>query len=189
MRRILVPLLLLVLAVAGQPAPAAGAKEGAPGTNVEMPFLIAPMSKDGKLLGYAYISSKLVTSSPSASIAVREKLAFIQDAFVRDVNAESICRADDPRAVDTALLNARLVDAAKRIVGGDKVVRMVFVAVQFAPLHPSESTVNLPPPSEGAPGANTAAPATAQDQNKTQTGTAAAASSPATSKPAQGAAH
>ena len=72
MRRILVPLLLLAFVV--QPAPAAGAKEGAPGTNVEMPFLMAPMSKDGKLLGYTYITSKLVASSQSAAINVREKL-------------------------------------------------------------------------------------------------------------------
>ena len=184
MHRILVPLLLLVLAVAGQPALAAGAKEGAPGTNVEMPFLIAPMSKDGKLLGYAYISSKMVATSPSASIAVREKLAFIQDAFVRDVNAEPICKADDPRAVDTALLNSRLVAIARRVVGSDKVVSMVFTAVQFAPLHPSESTVNLAAPIGEAPGAS---PAPAQ--NKTQTGAAAVASSPATSKPAQDAKH
>jgi hypothetical protein len=187
MRRILVSFLLFILAVAGQPALAAGAKEGAPGTNVEMPFLIAPMSKDGKLLGYAYISSKMVTTSPAASIGVREKLAFIQDAFVRDVNAEPICTADDPRAVDTALLNARLVAAAGRIVGSDKVVRMAFIAIQFAPLHPSESTVNLATPSEEAAAASAAAPA--QDQNKTQTGAAAVASSPATSKPAQGASH
>ena len=184
MRRILVPLLLLVLAVAGQPAPAAGAKEDAPGTNVEMPFLIAPMSKDGKLLGYAYISSKIVTSSPSASIGVREKLAFIQDAFVRDVNAEPICRPDDPRAVDTALLNARLVAAARRIAGSDKVVSMVFIAIQFAPLHPGESTLNSAPTSENAPGASPA-----PDSNKAQTGAAAVASSPATSKPAQDAKH
>jgi hypothetical protein len=186
MRRIFVSLLLLVLAVSGQPAPAAGAKAGAPGTNVEMPFLIAPMSKDGKLLGYAYISSKMVTSSPSASIAVREKLAFIQDAFVRDVNAEPISKADDPRAVDTALLNTRLVAAARRIVGSDKVVSMVFIVVQFAPLHPGETTPNPAPPPESA-GTGDAAPV--QDRNKGQTDASAAASSPATSKPVQDATH
>jgi hypothetical protein len=166
MRRIFLPLLLLVLAVAGQPALAAGAKAGAPGTNVEMPFLIAPMSKDGKLLGYAYISSKMVTSSPGAAIAVRKKLAFIQDAYVRDVNAQPVSKADDPRAVDETLLNARLVDAAKRIVGSDKVVRMIFVVVQFTPLHPGETTPILSPPPDGA-----------------------AAVAPATSEPAQHATH
>ena len=187
MRRIFIPLLLLVMAAAGQPAHAAGAKEGAPGTNVEMPFLIAPMSKDGKLLGYAYISSKMVASSPAAAIGVREKLAFIQDAFVRDVNAEPVSKADDPTAVDETLLNARLIAAARRIMGSDKVVSMVFIAVQFMPLHPSETTAIPAPPSAAAPGASAAAPV--QDQNKDQTGTSAAAASPATSKPAQDATH
>jgi hypothetical protein len=187
MRRILVPLLLLAFVV--QPAPAAGAKEGAPGTNVEMPFLMAPMSKDGKLLGYTYITSKLVASSQSAAINVREKLAFIQDAFVRDVNGEPIGKADDPTTVDTTVLNDRLVAAARRIVGNDRVVTMVFVAVQFAPLHPDGSTLNQAPTAEVVPGAGAAAPASTQDQNKGQTGASAAASAPATSKPAQDATH
>jgi hypothetical protein len=131
----------------------------------------------------------LVASSPSGSIAVREKLAFIQDAFVRDVNAEPICKPDDPRAVDETLLNARLVAIAKRIVGNDKVVSMVFIAVQFAPLHPSESTINQAPASEGGPGASAAAPAPNQDQNNGQTDASGMAAVPATSKPAQDATH
>lgn len=187
MRRLLVALLLLSFVAAGRPALAAGAEEGAPGTNIEMPFLIAPMSKDGKLLGYAYISSKMVASSPSAAIDVREKLAFIQDAFVRDVNAEPIAKADDPRAVDTALLNDRLVDAARRIVGSEKVVRMVFIAVQFAPLHPGNSTLNTAPASENTPGANgnTTAPTSTQGADKGQNDASTAMPSAATSKPAQ----
>ena len=189
MRRIFIPLLLLVMAAAGQPAHAAGAKEGAPGTNIEMPFLIAPMSKDGKLLGYAYISSKMVASSPAAAIGVREKLAFIQDAFVRDVNAEPVSKADDPRAVDMELLNTRLVAVARRIAGSDKVVNMVFIAVQFAPLHPSESTVDPTAPSTGDAGAGDAAPAPTQDGNKGQADTSAKASDPATSKQAPNATH
>jgi len=178
MRRI--PALLLLLALLVPPAAAATVKEGPPGTNVEMPYLIAPMSKDAKLLGYAYISSKMVTSSASAAIAVRDKLAFIQDAFVRDVNREPIGKADDPTAVDRDVLNERLVAAAQRIVGNDKVVGMVFIAVQYAPLHPSGSTVNQPT----QPQAGAATPA-AQDQNKSQTDAAA----PATSNPRPSATH
>ena len=169
MRRISV--LLILLALAAQPVAAAGVKEGPPGTNVEMPYLIAPVSKDGKLLGYAYISSKMVTSSPSAAIAVREKLAFIQDAFVRDMNGAPIGKADDPTTVDREVLNGRLVAAAQRIVGNDKVVGMVFLAVQYAPLHPGDTTLNQAPPAA----AEAAAPP-AQDRNKSQT---AATSNPA----------
>ena len=80
-------LLAAALVLAVTPAFAGEKAASEPGTHVEMPFLIAPMSADGKLLGYAYISSKLATATPQASVEVRDKLAFIQDAFVRDVNA------------------------------------------------------------------------------------------------------
>ncbi len=164
MRRITVYLvLILAAATTCRLAQAADekAKAGEPGTNIEMPFLIAPMSKDGKLLGYAYISSKMVATSQSAAIDIRDKLAFIQDAFVRDVNAAPIGKTDDPKAVDTNLLSQRLVADTGRIMGPGKVDRMLFTAIQFAPLHPGASTDNLVAPPERAPetGAS-AAPAT-----------------------------
>jgi len=140
MRRCL--LLLLAAATLAVPALAEGAKPKVPpGSSVEMPLLMAPMSdKDGKLLGYAYITSKLICTSPSAAILVRQKLAFIQDADVRDVNASPIAKADDPRVVDKEALNARLSRNAKRMTGDGMVVRTDFLLIQFAPLHPSEST-------------------------------------------------
>ncbi len=193
MRRILVCLSILACTVAALPAMAAAAKEGAPGTNVEMPFLIAPMSKDGKLLGYMYITSKLVASSQSAAIDVRERLAFIQDAFVRDVNGEPIAKPDDPMAVDAALLNLRLVNDARRVVGNSKVDHMVFVRMEFAPLHPSDSTLNQVPPSERAPDGPEAAAALAATPNPNQAAAASAASAgasgPATPKPEKDAQH
>ncbi|MBV9993272.1 MAG: hypothetical protein JOZ72_18515 [Alphaproteobacteria bacterium] len=143
--------LLLASAVAGEKPTAEGGKKDEPGTHVEMPFLIAPMSVDGKLEGYAYISSKLTTSTPTASVEVREKLAFIQDAFVRDVNAAPIGLSGDPTKVDTKLLGQRLVADARRIVGASKVVTITFKQIQFSPLHPKAQT-DVPPP-EKAPAA------------------------------------
>lgn len=185
MRAILVPLLVVLCLAQPVLAQDQSGKVGAPGTNVEMPFLIAPMSKDGKLLGYAYISSKLVASSQTAAIAVREKLAFIQDAFVRDVNAQPIGKSDDPTQADTALLNDRLVGDARSIVGADKVVSIAFVAIQFAPLHPGESTLNKVPPSERAPDAQPPANQSAGQASAP----AAGAALPATSQPAKDATH
>ena len=153
MRRMIASL-LIILAASGQLSQAAGQKSmegGEPGTNIEMPFLIAPMSKDGKLLGYAYISSKMVATSQRAAIDIRDKLAFIQDSFVRDVNAAPVGKSDDPKAVDINLLNQRLVADTSRIMGPGKVDRMLFMAIQFAPLHPGASTDNLVPPTEKAP--------------------------------------
>jgi hypothetical protein len=141
MQRGLLP--LLILSFLAGPACAEGAakaKKPPVGTTAEMPLLMAPMSHDGRLLGYAFITSKLVCASSEACVAVRQKLAFIQDANVRDVNAQPIALASDPTAVDRELLNARLTANAKRIVGDNKVRNMVFLMVQYTPLHPSEST-------------------------------------------------
>jgi hypothetical protein len=169
MRRILAALTVLAFtapaALAAQPD-----KAGAPGTNVEMPYLIAPLTKDGKLLGYAYIQSHLVASSQTAALEIGDKLAFIQDAFVRDVNGAPIGKAENPTAVDIDALNARLTADAQRIVGAQKVDHMDFTdgrgkaTVQTVPLHPDGTTLNMVPPSEKAPdtaGAAAAQPASA----------------------------
>lgn len=53
-------------------------KGGRPGTNVVMPFLMAPLTNEaGKLTGYAYISSRLTATSEGVVTDVREKLPFI----------------------------------------------------------------------------------------------------------------
>jgi hypothetical protein len=134
----------VLLAFSGGPV-LAGEKAGDPGTNVEMPFLIAPMCVDGKLTGYAYISSKVVTSSRDASLDVRNKIPFIQDAFVRDVNATPITKATDPKTVDNAALIVRLTADVKRIVGEAKISTVVIIQVQIAELRPNQALVAAPP--------------------------------------------
>jgi len=154
MRRMLTILALLAFTApalaaeqAGEPA-RSEAKGGKPGTNVEMPFLMAPMTgADGKLSGYAYISSRLTATSDTIALAVREHIAFIQDTFVRDVNTLSIAKADDTASVDQAALQARLLADAKKVMGPGKVVSIALVQVQIAPLHPTETpALNTPPP-------------------------------------------
>jgi hypothetical protein len=143
MRRSLI-LATALATLAAAPAFAAE-KAGDPGTNVEMPFLIAPMSKDGKLLGYAYISSKLVASSQRAALEIRDKIVFIQDAFVRDVNAAAIATGADPTVADPRLLADRLVADARRVVGSAKVARITFgngdkdTGIVFSPLHQTKT--------------------------------------------------
>jgi len=108
-----------------------------PGTSVEMPYLIAPMTVDGKLVSYAYVSSRIVASTPSAAIDVRGDTPFIQDSYVRDVNASSIADTSDPPVVDRAALIKRLLADAKRIVGASKVSAVQIIQIQFAQLRPS----------------------------------------------------
>jgi hypothetical protein len=172
MRALTIPAILLALsipAMAAEDAPKDTSKKNTeePGTHVQMPFLIAPVSVDGKLQGYVYISSKLIASTPSASVQIRERMAFIQDAFVRDVNAKDVASGPDLSTVDKTALAERLVADARRIVGPAKIASIEFTQMQFSPLHPKPTTEDAVPPSERAqvpaataqaPGAQTQAP-------------------------------
>lgn len=148
MRRLLATLAVFA-ALAASPAFASGhgaggekkpdEKGGDPGRNVEMPFLIAPLNVDGKLYGYAYISPKVVTTSAAASLEVREKLAFIQDLYVRDVNSMPVAKADDPHTVDERALVVRLLADTRKIIGGNKIVKVMLVQVQISPIRPDQA--------------------------------------------------
>jgi hypothetical protein len=165
-----------------------------PGTSLEMPFLAVPMSnKDGKLLGYSFISSKLVCASQAAAVKARLKIPFLQDANVRDVHARPVSKSDDPTAVDKDLLAAHLTQNAKRVLGDSQVVRTDVLQVQYMPLHPSESPQPAAPPPAPANGQGTP-PA----QNAGTSGTAGGAAgtsstagnaTAATSQPRPGTAH
>jgi hypothetical protein len=152
MRRLFTALALFAALFAAAPGLAAD-KPGDPGTNVEMPFLIAPLSVDGRLYGYAYISLKVVTSTQSAALEVRDRVAFVQDAFVRDVNARSIGLAKDPRNVDKPALIARLLADTRRIIGAAKIVDILLIDVQISPIRPGEAVAAHAPDEVPAPAA------------------------------------
>jgi|SRR6185437_3532749 len=128
-------------------------KKGGPaGTNVDMPYLIAPLSDaDGKLIGYAYLSSRLTAMSDTIALSVRDKLPFIQDAMLRDVNAEPIGTADDPEKVDIPGVEKRLFTDAAKVMGAGKVRLITLCTIQISPLHPVETPALNAPPEDAAP--------------------------------------
>jgi len=99
-----------------------------------MPYLIAPVVVNGELTANAYISSKVIAHSPAATIVVRDKLPFIQDAYVRDVNGLPIGKASDPETVDQQALVERLLADAKRVAGPNFVDSVEIIRVQMSPL-------------------------------------------------------
>jgi hypothetical protein len=138
-------ILVLLAAVLTLPATAADEKKdttkgGKPGTNVDMPFLMAPLTDaDGKLTGYAYISTRLTALTDVFALAVRDKVPFIQDIMVRDVNSTSVATQADPDQVDVPGLEARLLVDARKIMGAGKVKLITVCTVQIADLHPVQT--------------------------------------------------
>ena len=139
--------------------PEAGAgdtKKGEPGTNVDMPYLMAPMTNaDGKLSGYAYLSTRLTASTESNALVVRVKLPFIQDAMVRDVNAAAIATPDDVEKVDIAATERRLLADASKVMGAGKVKLITICTVNIAPLHPVQTPARDVPPDQMIPAGTT----------------------------------
>lgn len=129
---------------------AEGAKKAGPaGTNVDLQYLMAPLSDgDGKLLGYAYITARLTASSDSDTLVVRDKMPFIQDALVRDINAAPVAAAGDPQKVDLGAVESRFLADARKIVGASRVKVVTVCTVQIAPLHISQTPSPAPPDAE-----------------------------------------
>jgi hypothetical protein len=128
------------------------AQKGKPGTNVDMPFLMAPMTNaNGKLAGYAYLSTRLTAASEANALLVREKLPFIQDAMVRDVNNAGIATADDPEKVDVPAVEKRLFTDATKVMGAGRVKLITVCSVNIAPLHPVQTPARDVPPEQMIP--------------------------------------
>jgi len=134
------PIILALFALALAAPAEAGEKTPPPGTTVEMPYVIAPMTMDDKLVAYAYISPKIIATSQSAAVDIRDKTPFLQDAFVRDVNGESIGTKADPTKVDSDALLARLLRDARHVMGSGKVASVGIVQIQIAQLRPASGS-------------------------------------------------
>ncbi|HYS45278.1 MAG TPA: hypothetical protein VEM35_02495 [Rhizomicrobium sp.] len=131
-------------------------QKGKPGTNVDMPYLMAPLTNaDGKLDGYAYLSTRLTATSEANALAVRDKLPFIQDAMVRDVNNIGIATADDPEKVDVPAVERRLLSDAAKVMGAGRVKLITVCSVNVAPLHPVQTPARDIPPEEMIPAGTT----------------------------------
>ncbi len=135
MRTFSLPIAVFAALLIGLLPAQADAPGHAPGTSVEMPYLIAPVVVNGELVSNAYVMTRIITTSPAASITIRERLPFIQDAYVRDVNATPIGKPGDPATVDAPALKARLLADAQRIVGQNLVVALEIYRIQVAQLH------------------------------------------------------
>ncbi|MEI9886729.1 MAG: hypothetical protein WDN08_09550 [Rhizomicrobium sp.] len=86
---------------------------------------------------------------------MRERVAFVQDAFVRDVNARSVAPAADPKTVDKPALAARLLADARRVIGAAKIVNVQLLQIAISPIRPGEAMAARAP--DEAPAAATPA--------------------------------
>ena len=122
----------------GKPAKEGEKKEGekkdAGPSDVDMPPLLAPMGSGHRLESYAYISIQLTPSTQDKILVIREKVPFIQDAFLREVNKTPVADGTDPKKVDQEALKKRLLARLNQILPKDTVSGIKFEQITMAPL-------------------------------------------------------
>ena len=128
----------LLLALAATPAIAADpiGKDQGP-VDVELPPILAPMVINGRLDRYAYITIALAPADRAKTLAIREKIAFLQDAFLRELNKGTIQKPDDPTAVDTDAIKPRLIARMNQILPAGTVADLKFEEIVSAPVNAS----------------------------------------------------
>jgi len=124
-------ILPLTAAIAAEPA-----KDEGP-TDVDMPPILAPIVVDHRLESYAYITIQLTPASRDKALAIREKVPFLRDGFLREVNNKAgIGKADDPKTVDQPALKKRLLARVNQILPPGTVSDLKFGEITLTAIQP-----------------------------------------------------
>jgi hypothetical protein len=118
--------------LAGRAQAAEAADQGP--SDVEMPPLLAPLIVDNRLESYAYITIQLTPFTRDKVFLIREKVPFLQDGFLREVNKAPIGKATDLRAVDEPALKKRLLARANQILPKNTVSDLKFDRIVLTPI-------------------------------------------------------
>jgi len=89
--------------------------------DILLPVVVAPLSQDGRLTGYAFINTRVRLREGVDHWRIREQLHFVLDELIRSVHEDSVSRADgsspDPERVE-AVFTATLAEVyGENIIG------------------------------------------------------------------------
>jgi flagellar basal body-associated protein FliL len=128
--------LALSLAVPMHASFAAEAEKDQGPTDIELPPILAPMVVDNRLESYAYITIALSPASRDKTLVIREKVPFLRDGFLREVNKGSIVKSGDPMAIDQPALKKRLLARINQILPPGTVSDLKFQEIVMTPIQP-----------------------------------------------------
>jgi hypothetical protein len=136
--RVLILALAFLLAVTlppviGHAATAATADQGP--VDIEIPPILAPITVQNQLYGYAYITIALAPAGRDKVLAIRGKMPFLQDAFLRELNKASIVKAGDPKTIDADAVKARLTVRMNQVLAAGTVSELKLQQVVMAPFN------------------------------------------------------
>ena len=129
-----VVLALLLPPVVAHAATVATTDQGS--VDIELPPILAPMVVAARLEGDAYITVALAPAGRDKVLAIREKMPFLQDAFLRELNKATIVKGDDPRAVDANAVKTRLTARMNQILSPGTVAELKVEQIVLSSIDP-----------------------------------------------------
>jgi hypothetical protein len=89
-----------------------------------------------RLESYAYITVLLTPAGADKTFIIREKMPFLRDAFLRELNKGMIAKAGDPKAIDTEAVKARLMARLNQILAPGTVSELKLEPIQYSLIQP-----------------------------------------------------
>jgi hypothetical protein len=104
--------------------------------DVELPAVLAPMIVDTRLESYAYITIALAPTNRDKALLIREKMPFLRDVFLRELNKGTIVKASDTKAVDTDAVKTRLVARMNQVLPTGTVAELKLEQIVITSVQP-----------------------------------------------------
>ncbi len=111
----------------GEPQP--GDANYIPDNSSNMPMLLVPVMIDGKKSHYIFVSYRLVMHNELQVDRVNQKIAWLHDAFMRDVFTSNPVDPNNPHRLNEEYFNRRFREIAKDILHDDIVKSVYFTNV------------------------------------------------------------
>lgn len=103
-----------------------GSEDLVPEASSAMPMLLVPSYVDGRKSHYIFVSYRLVLETQLQVDRVNQKVAWLHDAFMRDVFKSHPTLKDDPHKVDREYLVRRFKEISAKVLGDDIVIDLYF---------------------------------------------------------------
>lgn len=104
-----------------------GAGESAGPSFVNVPWLPAPIMRNGVVVSYMIFEVRLQVASEGEAEEVRVQMPRLRDAFLRVLNKETMVKKDGSGKLDFEMISRRLKDSANKVMGEEKVDQVVIV--------------------------------------------------------------
>lgn len=91
---------------------------------VELPTIIMPVSKDGRLVNYLFVTFRMLMGDKVNPWKIRDKAHYGRDALVRVVHKVDMTNHDNYRDFDRAKIESDIIPALEAVYGEGTIEKM-----------------------------------------------------------------